>query len=73
VQVDPIIPTLKAHGIKRLKLKCDKLLSSFAFHFNLRRYTVGRREWNLGGWKVKDIGVVVVGTGNAARHVIHYF
>ena len=34
---------------------------------------IGRREWNLGGWKVKDIGVVVVGKGNAARHVIHHF
>jgi len=38
VQVDPIKPTLAAPGTKRLKLKCDKLLSSFAFNFNLRRY-----------------------------------
>ena len=38
VQVDPIKPTLKAPGTKRLKLKYDKLLSSFAFNFNLRRY-----------------------------------
>jgi hypothetical protein len=37
VQVDPIKPTLKAHGTKRLKLKGDQLLSSFAFKFNLRR------------------------------------
>jgi len=27
---------LKANEIKRLKLKCDELLSSFAFKFNLR-------------------------------------
>ncbi len=40
VQVDPIKPTLKAPGTKRLKLKYDKLLSSFAFDFNLRRYNV---------------------------------
>ena len=38
-QVDPIKPTLKAPGSKRLKLKYDELLSSFAFNFNLRRYT----------------------------------
>ena len=30
---------LKAPGTKRLKLKYDVLLSSFAFSFNLRRYT----------------------------------
>ena len=36
--VDPIKPTLKAPGTKRLKLKDDELLSSFAFKFNLRRY-----------------------------------
>ena len=33
-------PTLKAPGSKRLKLQCDKLLSSFAFDFNWRRYTL---------------------------------
>jgi len=29
---------LKAPGTKRLKLKYDELLSSFAFNFNSRRY-----------------------------------
>ena len=43
VQVDPIKPKLKAPGAKRLKLKCDILLSIFAFKFNLRRYTEGER------------------------------
>jgi hypothetical protein len=38
VQVVPIKPTLKAHGTKRLNLKYDEVLSSFAFKFNLRRY-----------------------------------
>ena len=39
MQFDPIKPTLKPPGTKRLKLKYDELLSSFAFNFNLRRYT----------------------------------
>jgi len=39
VQVEPMKPMLKAPGTKRLKLKYDILLSSFAFNFNLRRYT----------------------------------
>ena len=46
VQVDPIKPMLKAPGTKRLKLKYNKLLSSFAFKINLRRFTLahGRAE-----------------------------
>ena len=31
-------PMLKPPGTKHLKLKCDILLSSLAFNFNLRRY-----------------------------------
>jgi len=38
VQIDPIKLTLKAPGTKRLKLRYDKLLSSFGFKINLRRY-----------------------------------
>jgi len=41
VQVDPIKPLLKPPGTKRLKLKCDVLLSNLAFKFNLRRYITG--------------------------------
>jgi hypothetical protein len=41
VQLDPIKPTLKAPGIKLLKLKYDKQLSNVAFKFNLRRCTTG--------------------------------
>jgi len=41
LQVDPIKPTLKASGTKRLNLTYHKLLSSLAFKFNLRRYTEG--------------------------------
>jgi hypothetical protein len=39
VQVDPIKPPLKAPGNKRLKLRCDIMLSNFAVKFKLRRYT----------------------------------
>jgi len=44
VQVDPIKPTLKAPGIKRLTLKCDEQLSKIAFTFNLRRYSKGEER-----------------------------
>jgi hypothetical protein len=40
VQVDPIKPTLKPSGTKRLKLKHDELLSNLAFEFKLRRYSL---------------------------------
>jgi hypothetical protein len=39
-------PTLKAPGSKRLKLKYNKLLSSFAFKFNLHRYTKVATQFN---------------------------
>jgi hypothetical protein len=38
MQVEPVEPTLKAPGSKRLKLQYDELLSSLPFKFNLRRY-----------------------------------
>jgi len=44
VQVDPIKPTLKVPGTKRLKVQYDELLSSFPFKFNLRRYIEVREE-----------------------------
>ena len=39
MQVDPVKPTLKALGIKLLKLNYDEPLSKFAFKLNLRRYS----------------------------------
>ena len=42
MQVDPIKPTVKAPGTKRLKLICDDPLSNFAFKYNLRRYITAR-------------------------------
>jgi hypothetical protein len=49
VQVDPIKLALKPPGIKRLKLQCGKLVSSFAFNFNLRRYSKELRKLNIDG------------------------
>ena len=40
VQVKANKPALKAPGTKRLKLKCDILLSTSAFKTNLRRYSM---------------------------------
>jgi pyrroline-5-carboxylate reductase len=40
VQVDPIKPKSKPPGTERLKPKCDVLLSTSAFKFNLRRYSM---------------------------------
>ena len=44
MRIYPIKPALKAPGSERLKLKCDDMLSSFAFKFNLRRCNVGAAE-----------------------------
>jgi len=49
VQVDPMRPMLKPPRTKHLKLKCDMLLSTFAFTFNLRRYTWV--AWTAGAWR----------------------
>jgi hypothetical protein len=43
VQVEPMKPMLKPPGTQRLKPKYDNLLSSFAFNFNLRRYSSAER------------------------------
>jgi len=49
VQVAPIRPTLKAPRTKRLKLKCDILLSTAAFKSNLRRYIWVDINYHSGG------------------------
>ena len=41
-------PKLTPPGSKRLKLKCDILLSHSAFKFNLRRYTKWHKGDNCG-------------------------
>jgi len=45
VQVDPVKPTSKPHGTKRLKLEYDGLLSNFGLKFNLRHYVKGQVWW----------------------------
>jgi hypothetical protein len=55
VQVDPVKPKLKLPGTKRLKLKCNILLSTSALKFNLRRYTVDLLDFplqRLAWWRV---------------------
>jgi hypothetical protein len=42
-------PMLKAPGTKRFKLNFDKLLSSVAFKFNLRRYNKVYLQDAVGG------------------------
>jgi len=54
VQVDPIKPTLTAPGTKRLKLKYDKPLSSFAYNFHLRRYNTEEAAARAYNKHVKD-------------------
>jgi len=61
VQIDPIKPTLKAPGPRRLKLKYYELLSSFAFNVNLRRFS-----WEEGGLRVRVLFYVRLREGAAA-------
>ena len=49
MQVDPIKPKLNPPGAKRLKLKCDIMLSTSGFKFNLRRYTKGKSPKSSAG------------------------
>ena len=58
MQIDPIRPKLKLPGTKHLKLEYDGLLSSFAFNFMLRRYTVGTSA---------DRVALLLSTGDAER------
>ena len=41
MRVDPMKPTLKAPGSKRLKLESEIVLSNFTFNISLRRYNEG--------------------------------
>ena len=49
MQVDSIEATVQAPGTKRLRLKHDEPLSSFAFKFNLRRYIEGEDGMDVDG------------------------
>jgi len=61
LQVDTMKVNLKPPGTERLKLKCDILLSTSAFKFNLRHYTwvLDTETWY---WRQ--------GLADYARHVI---
>ena len=57
MQVDPIKPTLKPPGTKRLKLQYDGPLSNSAFTFSLRRYTeVTDAAREAGGLREQPLG-----------------
>ena len=86
MQVDPIKPTLKAPKTHRLKLQYDKVLSSFAFKFNMSRYTKATQavySWAFPTEEepaavvdpsaVDGIGIAEVGTSAfcSPRHVFH--
>jgi hypothetical protein len=49
-------PKLKLPGTKRLRRKCDILLSTFAFKFNLRRYIKGLVMEYLAPGEWKSLG-----------------
>ena len=66
MQVDPIKPTLKAPGTKRLKLRYDGPLSNVAFKFNLRRYTKGSAGAALRHTRSMMFGAAPAVTGAAA-------
>jgi len=62
-------PMLKPPGTKHLKLKCDILLSTFAFKSNLRRYTA------VHDMLVMAFGLLLVGIftwqGGRSEHAFH--
>ena len=61
MQADPIKPSLKLPGTKRLKLKCDAPLSKFAFNFNLRHYNKEYNKENMPEAMVKTFADVKAG------------
>ena len=67
---DPIEPTLKPPGTKRLKVKCDEPLSKLAFKFNLRRYNVSRTLPNTFALVLTTLGVAdwLVGLSGTLHH-----
>jgi hypothetical protein len=66
VQVNPIKATLETPGTKRLTLKYDEPLSTFALTFNLRHYTQG---FGVVGWgatqQFRDLPLIQVGPAPA--------
>ena len=73
VQVDPIKPTLKAPGTKRLKLKWDDPLSSFGFNFNLRHYSLGSGSVAARMSRFETASIWVGSRNGAAVGMLHEF
>ena len=65
VQVHPTRPKLQQPGNKRLKLKCDVLLPTFRFKFNLRRYILAQAVANIMHATAKMSAAAKLGTDNA--------
>jgi len=57
VQVDSIKTVLTLPLVSALKQKYDKLLSNFAFNFNLRRYTQAQREVQMVAKKARGVHI----------------
>ena len=68
MQVDPVKPTLKPPGTKRLILVYDELLSNFAFHFNLRRSNLVP----FGGVTLDLLPVTARGVHGRGLTLVHY-
>ena len=69
VQVDPIKPTLNSPGTKRLKLKFDTMLSTFAFNFNLRRHMEALRRCALRAFHTL---VPALATSEAVKNLVAF-
>jgi hypothetical protein len=70
VQVEPMKLMLRAPAIKRLKLKCVKLLSSLACIFNMRHYSKGNGVLEDGDKRLAVI-IAVPLAGGYARPVLN--
>jgi len=65
-------PTLKAPGTNRLKLKPEEPLSSFAFKFNLRRYSEEDRRLQFED-ELRGQLVTLMGGRAMPAHFLHSF
>ena len=66
----PIETRVDNTRFQRLKLKCDKLLSSFAFNLNLRPYAVALLHRTVGVMTADASHALGQGLMDSARHVI---
>jgi hypothetical protein len=65
-------PKLKAPGTKRLTLKCDEPLSSFAFKYNLRRYTTDDAALKPRARALEVLGMLVSARAGPATNCSKY-